>query len=396
MGDLFNSIMYPIELLVAWIMYGFHSFFTMIGLPAASGWTWSLSIVGLVVVMRAAMIPLFVKQINASRKMQLIQPELQKIQKKYKGKTDPESRQAMTQETMQLYRREGTNPFSSCLPILLQSPFFFGLFRVLNGLQAIAKGDKDPIGPITRTVAAQAESASIFGAQLSAKFVGAETLNVKVITIILIVLMSLSTFTSQRQLMMKNMPASALDNPFAKQQKIMLYVIPFFFFISGPNFPIGVLIYWLTTNVWSMSQQFYVIRKMPAPGSEAEKAMHARLARRGKPIPEQKSRAGAAGGGAAGTGDANTSDGAGAADGTEAVAPKQSGQRQQPKGKKRAKAKRPQDSAIAATAGSGNPSSGIDGADPLAAGTDGVAAGTDGVAPGPAPGGRSKKQRPPR
>ncbi|HOA66430.1 MAG TPA: YidC/Oxa1 family membrane protein insertase, partial [Phycicoccus elongatus] len=87
MGDLFQSVIYPIELLVAWIMYGFHQAFTTIGMPAASGWTWALSIIGLVIVMRAAMIPLFVKQIKASRKLQMIQPELQKIQKKYKGKT---------------------------------------------------------------------------------------------------------------------------------------------------------------------------------------------------------------------------------------------------------------------------------------------------------------------
>ena len=128
MGDFFNTIMAPIEWLVAWIMYGFHQALTWLGMDPAGGWTWALSIVGLVVVMRAAMIPLFVKQIMASRKMQMIQPELQKIQKKYKGKSDPESRQAMTQETMELYKKEGTNPFSSCLPILVQSPFFFGLF----------------------------------------------------------------------------------------------------------------------------------------------------------------------------------------------------------------------------------------------------------------------------
>ena len=108
MGDFFNSVLYPIELLVAWIMYGFHSALTTIGMSSGGGWTWALSIVGLVIVMRAAMIPLFVKQIKASRKMQLIQPELQKIQKKYKGKTDPESRQAMTQETMDLYKKTGT------------------------------------------------------------------------------------------------------------------------------------------------------------------------------------------------------------------------------------------------------------------------------------------------
>ena len=290
MGDFFNSLLYPIELLVAWIMYGFHQAFTTIGLDPASGLAWGLSIIGLVIVMRAAMIPLFVKQINASRKMQMIQPELQKIQKKYKGKTDPESRQAMTQETMALYRQEGTNPFSSCLPILVQSPFFFGLFRVLNGLQGLSEGTKDPIGPITKAVASQAESATLFGAQLSDKFIGAETTTTKIVTIVLIVLMSATTFTTQRQLMTKNMPASALDNPFAKQQKLIMYVMPIVFAVSGVNFPIGVLLYWFTTNVWSMTQQFYVIRKMPAPGSAAEKALHERLAKRGKPIPGEAER----------------------------------------------------------------------------------------------------------
>ena len=280
MGDLFQSVMYPIELLVAWIMYGFHQAFTTIGMPAASGWTWALSIIGLVIVMRAAMIPLFVKQIKASRKLQMIQPELQKIQKKYKGKTDPDSRQAMTQETMALYKKEGTNPFSSCLPILVQSPFFFGLFRVLNGLQNIADGKTDPIGPITKAVAAQAESATLFGAQLSDKFVGADSLSTQIVTVILIVLMSATTFTTQRQLMMKNMPASALDNPFAKQQKVLLYAMPLLFAVSGINFPIGVLIYWFTTNIWSMVQQFYVIRNNPQPGTPAALALEERRARK--------------------------------------------------------------------------------------------------------------------
>ncbi|HET7760984.1 MAG TPA: membrane protein insertase YidC, partial [Phycicoccus sp.] len=272
MGDLFNSILAPIEWLVAWIMYGFHEALTWIGMPAASGWTWALSIVGLVVVMRAAMIPLFVRQIKASRKMQMIQPELQKIQKKYKGKSDPESRQAMTQETMELYRKEGTNPFSSCLPILVQSPFFFGLFRVLNGLDEVASGAMKPIGPITQEVAKQFESASIFGAPLSATFLGSTSLNVKIVSAVLIVLMSVTTFTTQRQLMTKNMPASALDSPFAKQQKMLLYALPLVFAVSGVNFPIGVLIYWFTTNLLSMNKQLYVIRRMPAPGSAAEKA----------------------------------------------------------------------------------------------------------------------------
>ena len=280
----FSDIIYPFEWLVAWIMYLWHEGLTMIGLPADSGWTWALAIVGLVIIMRAALIPLFVKQIHASRKMQLIQPEMKKIQAKYKGKTDPDSKQKMTEETMALYKESGTNPFSSCLPILAQSPFFFGLFRVLNYLDEIGAGDKDAIGPITQSVAKHAESSSILGAQLSDQFMGSDTITVKIVTAVLIILMSATTFTTQHQLMRKNMPASALEGPFAQQQKMMLYLFPIMFAVSGVFFPIGVLIYWFTTNLWTMLQQFYVIRRMPAPGSAAEEAMHARRRRAGRPV----------------------------------------------------------------------------------------------------------------
>lgn len=267
---------------VAWIMVGFHTALHAIGMPSDSGWTWALSVVGLVVVIRIVLIPLFVKQIHASRRMQLIQPEMQKIQKKYKGRNDPESRQAMTQETMELYKRTGTNPFSSCLPILLQSPVFFALFRVLNDLTVVATGSHASIGGMTRALAGSAEQSSLFGARLSSSFLHTPEVNVKIVTAVLIVLMSVTTFTTQRQLMRKNMPAAALDNPMAKQQKYLMYLLPVFFAFSGVNFPIGVLIYWLTTNLWSMGQQFYTIRRMPAPGSQAERDLEERRRRQGK------------------------------------------------------------------------------------------------------------------
>jgi len=313
MIDFFNAIMRPLELLVAYILVGWHSVLTALGMPEDGGWTWAFSIVGLVIVIRILLIPLFVKQIKASRGLQLIQPEMKKIQQKYKGKSDPASRQAMTQETMDLYKRTGTNPFASCLPILLQSPIFFALFRVLNG---IAGNPPQPVGPLDDTLVLQAKSATIFGSPLSDTFLGADNLNTQILTIILIILMSVTTFTTQRQLMMKNMPAAALDNPFAQQQKILLYVLPLIFAVTGVNFPIGVLIYWSTTNLWSMGQQFYVIRRMPAPGSLAEKALEERRRRRGKAIPGDEP-----GSGAATTGEDQPGPGA---------APV-SGQRQQPK-----------------------------------------------------------------
>jgi YidC/Oxa1 family membrane protein insertase len=86
-------VLAPLEWGVAWLMVGLHTNFTAIGLPAEASYTWALSIVGLVVVIRIILIPLLVKQIHAQRRMQLIQPEIWKIQKKYKGKTDLESRQ---------------------------------------------------------------------------------------------------------------------------------------------------------------------------------------------------------------------------------------------------------------------------------------------------------------
>jgi YidC/Oxa1 family membrane protein insertase len=284
-----STILKPLEIVVAWIMVAWHSVLTTIGLPAESGWTWALSIVGLVIVIRIVLIPLFVKQIKASRGLQLVQPEIKKIQAKYKGKSDAESRQKMTQETMALYKETGTNPFASCLPILLQAPIFFALFRVLNGIPKPGFS----IGPLTNELREQADGATLFGAPISQTFLNSELLSTKILTIVLIVLMSASTFTTQRQLMMKNMPASAMDNPFAQQQKVLLYVLPLVFAVSGVNFPIGVLLYWLTTNVWSMGQQFYVIRRMPAPGSPAEKALQERRAKRGRGKPSTEKPTGA-------------------------------------------------------------------------------------------------------
>ena len=279
----FDTLLWPIKLAVAWIMVTFHSLAEPLGIDPESGLAWALSIVGLVVVIRILLIPLFVRQINASRAMQMLSPELQAIQKKYKGKTDPASREAMSRETMALYSKHGTNPFSSCLPILAQSPIFFALFRVLYNMPAVADGTyaKDSIGVLTQDLAKQATDATLFGAPISSTFMEAgATTQTRAVAVVLIILMSLTTFTTQRQLTQKNMPASALEGPMAQQQKMLLYILPLVFAVSGVNFPIGVLIYWTTTNLWSMGQQFYVIRRNPTPGSEAERQLKERRARK--------------------------------------------------------------------------------------------------------------------
>ncbi|MEI7631184.1 MAG: membrane protein insertase YidC [Actinomycetes bacterium] len=259
---------------VSWILVQFHQLLSIFMDPA-SGWTWAFSIVGLVIVIRIALIPLFVKQIKSQRNLQIIQTQMKEIQKKYAG-----DREKQSQEMMKLYKDTGTNPLSSCLPILLQAPIFFALFGVLQGIAM-----NNPQGvfqwPQYQDLLLQARDASIFGAPLYGTFMGANEvaadgfmpIYTRIVAFILIILMTATTFTTQRQLIVKN---SAPDNPMVKQQKIMLYVFPLMFAIGGINFPIGVLIYWFTTNLWSMGQQFYVIRNNPQPGTPAYEAKEAR------------------------------------------------------------------------------------------------------------------------
>lgn len=284
MFEFIDTILTPFRWFVSIVMIGFHEVFTFLGLDGSSGWTWTLSIIGLVLVIRAALIPVFVKQIKAQRGMQALQPDLRALQKKYKGKTDQLSRQAMTQEQMALYKHHGTNPFSACLPMLIQMPFFFSLFRVLNGISgAAAAGEK--VGALSPDQVREFDAATIFGAPLSASLLhspGAQNYVIVVfLSVIMIIAMSASQFITQKQIMSKNMSEEAMASPFMRQQKMMLYILPLVFAIGGINFPIGVLIYWTTTNLWTMAQQFFVIRRMPTPGSPAAKALAERRARKG-------------------------------------------------------------------------------------------------------------------
>ncbi|MFE1248936.1 membrane protein insertase YidC [Streptomyces sp. NPDC058735] len=278
-ASLFSFITTP----VSWVIVQFHSVYGAIFGPD-TGWAWGLSIVSLVILIRICLIPLFVKQIKATRAMQTLQPEMKKIQERYKN-----DKQRQSEEMMKLYKETGTNPLSSCLPILAQSPFFFALYHVLNSIAS-----NDTIGVINERLLESAQKAHIFGAPLAAKFtdgaakveaLGSSITDVRVVTAIMIVLMSASQFFTQRQLMTKNVDTT-VKTPFMQQQKMLMYVFPIMFAVFGINFPVGVLVYWLTTNVWTMGQQMYVIRNNPTPGSKAQAAylerLHKHVAEHGK------------------------------------------------------------------------------------------------------------------
>jgi YidC/Oxa1 family membrane protein insertase len=249
---------------VAWAIVHIHSGLTPI---MSEGPAWALAIVLLTMAMRLVLFPLFVKQIKTQRQMQVLQPKIKELQAKHKG-----DRERLNTEMMALYKEHGANPLSGCLPILVQIPIFIALFHVLNAIkpkivQGVPHYPTNVIG-FPQHLIESAAQAKIFGVPIAAAFnsnpdvlhaLHASQTSVKVLTTLMIVLMGVSTFFTQRQLMAR----TGATGSAATQQKVLLYILPFTFAIFGFRFPLGVLLYWLTSNFWSMAQQFFVIRRMP-------------------------------------------------------------------------------------------------------------------------------------
>ena len=242
----------------------------LVALSALTFGSFGLAILLFTVIMRAITFPLTLRTLHSMRAMQTLQPRLQEVQKKY---SDPRRR---SEETMKLYRETGTNPLASCGPLILQMPIFLALFRTLNEA-ANEKG----VGFLSDAQAKSLADATIFGVvKISDTFMNADSWHTQLVAGLLVIAMTLTTFTTQRQLMRKNMPESALTGQYAQTQKLLLYVLPIVFAVGGVAFPIGVLLYWTTSNLWTMGQQFYVIRNNPTPGTPAFEAKKARDAKK--------------------------------------------------------------------------------------------------------------------
>ena len=245
----------PVGHLLAFI----HSALSTFLLPA-SGPAWALSIVLLTVTVRLLLFPLFVKQIKSQRRMQELAPKIKELQKLHKG-----DRETLNTEMMKLYKDNNANPISGCLPLLLQLPVFFALFTVIREF----KTDAGAAYGLTAEQLSEGAAAKVFGAPISAAFntspgvlaeLDASQGVVRLVAAVMVVLMGLSTFYTQRQMIARS---GTTDPQQVMVQKLLLYVLPLSFAVSGAIFPVGVLLYWLTTNLWSMGQQAWVIKRMP-------------------------------------------------------------------------------------------------------------------------------------
>ncbi len=288
MDKFFETILWPLKWAVEALLSLWHNLFVFLGLNTADGLTWVLSILGVVFVVRAVMIPLTIKQIKSQRKMLEVAPEMRKIQDKYKHKKDQYSREAMQREVMALYKKHGTNPFTSCFPILVQMPVFFSMYFVFRG----AAEGKSGVGPMTAELAQSFSQAVFLGAPIRMNFsegINSGNISVAILLGVIMVLMVVSQFFTQKQIISKNISDETKESPMYKQQQMLLYILPLMFLFSGFIFPLALNIYWLLSNVWMVGQQAIVINAMPNPGSAAWRKREARLLAKGRiPAENQK------------------------------------------------------------------------------------------------------------
>src|SRR6266571_5606498 len=231
-------------------------------MPPSSGQAWFLTIIMLVVLMRLLLVPLFIKQMHSMRKMSALNPQLMELRKKYKG-----DKQTLNEETMRLYRENGVNPLGGCLPLLAQMPMFFALFSVLRAISDAPPGKA--VYGLPPEVVQSAKNANILGAKISDKVLFTGTMHVpveaKIVILCAVAVSVVTTFMTVRQSTKRGMtPQMTPDNPMAASQKYMAYIVPFFA-LSGLYWQFGLVLYWVTTNVWTLGQQYVLFKRYPTP-----------------------------------------------------------------------------------------------------------------------------------
>ena len=269
------SFLNPLFEAVAWVMMRIHA---VLAVPfgASSGVTWALSIIILVVLMRLIMVPLFIKQRNSMWKMQSHMPQLQEIRKKYKN-----DKTRLNEETMKFYKENGINPLGGCLPLVAQLPVFWALFNVLKAIAqwtppAAGQAASQPKYGMTIPFVESAHQAKIFGISLYDQFLhpaAGETLTSRLLIVVFVLISAATTFLTMRQSQRRGMMNQTAPDPdapgaaaAASMSKNMMYIAPFFA-LTGLYWQFGLVLYWVTTNVWTLGQQHFLFRKLPVVGS---------------------------------------------------------------------------------------------------------------------------------
>jgi YidC/Oxa1 family membrane protein insertase len=256
------SILNPLADLVAWAIIHIHTALGALFGPN-TGLAWGLSIAVLVIIIRLLLVPLFIKQVQAQRKMAQHAPQLAELRKKYKN-----DKQRLNEETMAFYKANGVNPLAGCLPMIPQMIVFFSLFYVLRAIAEWKPGLAPKYG-LTVPILQSAQKATILGVHLGDKLLFSHpspSVHVAIVIALTVVVSASTTFMTVRQTSKRGLMNTNLDpdNPMAQSQKYMMYIIPFFS-LTGLYWQYGLVLYWVTTNLWTLGQQYFMFRNWTPP-----------------------------------------------------------------------------------------------------------------------------------
>lgn len=263
----FYKILTPVEWLMTQVMSLFHKLFVLIGMNEI-GFSWVLSIVFLVLVVHACIFPAFIKSIKGMRNMQAIAPKMKKIQQKYKGKSDPASKEAMQREMMKLYQENNANPAGSCLPMMIQGPAFMSIWYTLSVIPFIARGKHTALGAFDVATAQQFVKTHVFGVGVSDTFMTVQA-GGKVVIVIFVILMCAAMWYMQFNNIRKNLPPESKQGPQYTMQKLMMWGFPLIYVFSAFALPFAMLVYWLVNNIMNMLRSIWQVYTFPTPGSPA-------------------------------------------------------------------------------------------------------------------------------
>lgn len=270
------SILNPINDLVAWVIMHIYSVLSPV-FGATSSVTWVLSIAVLVVLMRMILLPLFIKQMHTQRAMTALTPKITELRKKYKG-----DKERLNQERMKLYQEAGVNPLMGCLPVVLQMPLFFALFSVLRNIAEYDPPKVNLLYHLKLAFVNNVGQAEIFGTKIKDTFLHGTSLHVHVVVAIVVLISMATTYLTVRQSMKRGMMPTGSDSPMGQSQKMMAYVMPLFA-LTGLYWPFGLVLYWVMTNLWTLGQQYVLLRKYPVGAAAAATGGNAPIAGRGRP-----------------------------------------------------------------------------------------------------------------
>ncbi len=258
------TLLLPLRHAVALVLMACHDLLAAAGLDPAGGAAWALAIVGLVVVVRLLLVPLVVRQVRAGHRLALVQPELQRIARRYHKRTDVEALRAARAERQEALRAAGARPSAAFLPALLQAPVLLSLYAVIGGIAR-----HDTVGALDAAAVRQADAAHLFGAGLSDTVLASPGGTALTVSVLLVVVMAAAQGTTQWLALRNRPPVATDDTPLAASTaaaaRAMVWVLPLVVGFTALHLPLGVVLYWAVSALWSAGQQLAVNRLLPHP-----------------------------------------------------------------------------------------------------------------------------------